>query len=123
MGIRSSSNPAPGAFPNTRWSIVLAACRPTPDSATALEAICRDYWYPLYAYVRRAGHSPHDAQDLTQAFFCRLLDKRLLEELRPAILHIIRNSMDHGIESPQDRLAAGKPRAGTIRITVRLRMA
>jgi len=79
MGNRSSTDGAPGVFPNTRWSVVLAARQPTPDSAAALEAICRYYWYPLYAYVRRAGHSPHDAQDLTQAFFCRLLDKRLLD--------------------------------------------
>jgi RNA polymerase sigma factor (sigma-70 family) len=44
-----------------------------------LEAVCRAYWYPLYAYIRRRGHSPHDAQDLTQEFFCRLLEKRWLD--------------------------------------------
>jgi RNA polymerase sigma-70 factor (ECF subfamily) len=44
-----------------------------------LEAICRAYWYPLYAYVRRCGQSPHDAQDITQEFFCRLLEKRWLD--------------------------------------------
>jgi RNA polymerase sigma-70 factor (ECF subfamily) len=44
-----------------------------------LEAICRAYWYPLYAYVRRCGQSAHDAQDLTQEFFCRLLEKRWLD--------------------------------------------
>ena len=58
----------------------LAATQPpSPESAAALEAICRAYWYPLYAYVRRCGQSPHDAQDLTQEFFCRLLEKRWLE--------------------------------------------
>src|SRR6185503_6319650 len=74
-----ASSEAPRAFPNTRWSVVLAAQQVSPESAAALEAICRAYWYPLYAYVRRCGQSPHDAQDLTQEFFCRLLEKRWLE--------------------------------------------
>jgi RNA polymerase sigma-70 factor (ECF subfamily) len=73
---------APRAFPNTRWSVVLAAQQVSPESATALEVICRTYWYPLYAYVRRCGQSPHDAQDLTQEFFCRLLEKRWLDSAR-----------------------------------------
>ena len=46
-----------------------------PQAAAAREALCRAYWRPLYAYIRRAGHPPHDAQDLTQAFFARLLEK------------------------------------------------
>jgi RNA polymerase sigma-70 factor (ECF subfamily) len=59
---------------------VLAATRtPSPESAAALEIICQAYWYPLYAYARRCGQSPHDAQDLTQEFFCRLLEKRWLD--------------------------------------------
>jgi len=66
-------------FPHTRWSVVLAATgRPSPASRAALEHICRGYWYPLYAFVRRSGHSPHDAQDLTQEFFRLLLEKRWL---------------------------------------------
>jgi RNA polymerase sigma factor (sigma-70 family) len=78
------SRDAPRVFPNTRWSVVLAAKRrPSPESAAALEAICRAYWYPLYAYVRRCGQSPPDAQDLTQEFFCRLLDKRWLDSANP----------------------------------------
>jgi len=61
-------------FVTTRWSVVLAAQdKSSPDSAAALEALCRAYWYPLYAYVRGSGRSPHDAQDLTQEFFARLL--------------------------------------------------
>jgi RNA polymerase sigma-70 factor (ECF subfamily) len=75
-----SSSDAPAWFPHTRWSQVLAATQqPSPESAAALEAICRAYWPPLYAYTRRCGHSPHDAQDLTQEFFARLLEKRWLE--------------------------------------------
>ena len=79
MDSHSDSSAAPRVFPNTRWSVVLATRQPTPESAAALETICQAYWYPLYAYIRRCGHSPHDAQDLTQAFFCRLFEKRLLD--------------------------------------------
>jgi len=84
MTSRESSRHAPRTFPNTRWSVVLAATqRPSPESAAALESICRDYWYPLYAYVRRSGQSAHDAQDLTQEFFRCLLEKRWLEDANP----------------------------------------
>ena len=71
----------PQAFPHTRWTLVLAAARtPSPESAAALEAICCAYWYPLYAFARRCGQSPADAQDLTQEFFRLLLEKRWLED-------------------------------------------
>jgi RNA polymerase sigma factor (sigma-70 family) len=67
-------------FVTTHWSVVLSARRKdSPQSAAALEALCRTYWYPLYAYVRRQGHSPPDAQDLTQEFFARLLQKDYLK--------------------------------------------
>ncbi len=56
-------------FATTHWSVVLAADRATPAEAhEALEKLCRAYWYPLYAYVRREGYDAHDAQDLTQGF-------------------------------------------------------
>src|SRR5258706_14029244 len=79
------SSEAPRLFPRTRWSLVLAATqRDSTESAAALEAICRAYWHPLYAYVRRCGQSPHDAQDLTQEFFRHLLAKRWLTSADPA---------------------------------------
>ncbi len=63
-------------FPATRWSVVAEACDPgEPESAAALEELCRNYWMPLYVAVRRFGHSPEDAKDLTQGFFARLLEK------------------------------------------------
>ena len=84
MSNQTSASEMPRTFPPTRWSVVLAATRaPSPESAAALEIICGSYWYPLYAYVRRCGQTPHDAQDLTQAFFCRLLEKRWLEGADP----------------------------------------
>lgn len=78
MSSETVSSEAQRVFPNTRWSVVLAAQQATPQAASALETLCRDYWYPLYAYVRRCGHSAHDAQDLTQEFFSKLLAKQWL---------------------------------------------
>jgi RNA polymerase sigma-70 factor (ECF subfamily) len=82
MSSQLTSGEAPRVFPPTRWSVVLAATqRPSPESAAALEAICNAYWYPLYVYIRRCGRSVHDAQDLTQEFFRRLLEKRWLDSV------------------------------------------
>lgn len=61
-------------FLQTRWSLVRqAAGFDSPESRAALENLCRAYWFPIYAFIRRHGHSPQDAQDLTQDFFARLL--------------------------------------------------
>lgn len=71
-----SQNPL---FATTHWSVVLEAGRPgSPDADRALAELCRVYWYPLYAYVRRFGHSPEASKDLTQEFFARLLEKNYI---------------------------------------------
>ena len=63
------------AFVTTHWSLVVSAGRnDTTQARNALEKLCRAYWFPIYAFVRRQGHNPHDAQDLTQEFFARLLE-------------------------------------------------
>ena len=68
-------------FATTHWSVVLTAGRAdTTRARDALARLCQVYWHPLYAYVRRLGHSPHDAQDLTQEFFARLLEKNYLSD-------------------------------------------
>ncbi len=68
-------SPHPCAFVTTQWSVVVAAGRgDTMQAHAALEKLCRSYWFPLYAYVRRRGHSVEDAQDLTQEFFARVLE-------------------------------------------------
>jgi len=70
-------------FATTHWTVVLTAGRRhTPQSDVALEELCRTYWYPLYAFVRRQGHTREDAEDLTQAFFSRFLAKNYLEKIR-----------------------------------------
>lgn len=66
----------PGEMPATRWSMVLEATEPVGPAREALEALVQSYWYPAYAFVRRLGRSHEDAQDLTQGFFARLLEKR-----------------------------------------------
>lgn len=71
------------ALPTTQWSLVLAASEPSSrDGAEALEALCRAYYYPLYAFVRRQGHDPEDAKDLIQEFFSRVCHKNYLGEAR-----------------------------------------
>ena len=66
-------------FATTQWSAVLTAGEDSsPEAHWALEQLCATYWYPLYAYVRRQGHSVEDAQDLTQEFFARLLEQKYL---------------------------------------------
>jgi RNA polymerase sigma-70 factor (ECF subfamily) len=71
-------------FQTTHWSVVLEAGRSDPANAPiAWSRLCQTYWYPLYAYVRRSGHSPEDAQDLTQEFFARLISKEHLQGLEP----------------------------------------
>src|SRR5436190_7130838 len=74
--------PTPEAiFTTTHWSVVLHAR--DDDDRAALETLCRDYWRPLYVLARRFGHSQHDAEDLVQAFFAKLLSKDWLHAAGP----------------------------------------
>jgi RNA polymerase sigma factor (sigma-70 family) len=74
----------PARFRTTRWSaILIAAESQMPGSQAALAELCRLYWYPLYAFARRRGYGPPDAQDLTQSFFLRLLENRALKQVHP----------------------------------------
>ena len=83
-GLEPGSDTSPRSFVTTHWSVVLAAGHSSvPGAQEALETLCRAYWYPLYVYVRRQGQSPHDAQDLTQEFFARLLEKKYLRLADP----------------------------------------
>ncbi len=74
-------------FPATRWSVIAAAGTGGDPAAarTALDEVCRLYWYPLYAFARRRGLGPEDAEDATQAFFASLLGTNLLGEADPAM--------------------------------------
>jgi RNA polymerase sigma-70 factor (ECF subfamily) len=94
-------------FATTRWSLVAAAGDPAaPESRQALADLCGQYWYPVYAYVRRRGYDRHKAEDLTQGFFARLLEKndlaaadrtrgRFRSFLLAACQHFLANQFDH----------------------------
>jgi RNA polymerase sigma factor (sigma-70 family) len=74
----------PARFQTTRWSAILVAAQSQlPGSQVALSQLCRLYWYPLYAFARRRGQGPIDAQDLTQGFFLHLLEHRALKRVEP----------------------------------------
>jgi RNA polymerase sigma factor (sigma-70 family) len=80
--MQATSQPGQKFLP-TRWTIVLTAGQEaSPQAQDALATLCRTYWYPIYAYIRRRGHSPPDAEDLTQEFFARLLEKHYLAGIR-----------------------------------------
>ena len=75
--------PKAAHFTTTHWSDVLAAAgNDAPQATAALEKLCQTYWYPLYAFVRRKGRTPEDAEDLTQGFFARLISRRDFEVVR-----------------------------------------
>ena len=78
---RDHGPPAEGAasFHTTRWTIVMRAAQSQAQGGqSALAELCRLYWYPLYIFARRRGHSPDDAQDLTQGFFLHVVEHRAL---------------------------------------------
>jgi RNA polymerase sigma-70 factor (ECF subfamily) len=72
-------------FQPTQWSLVRRAGYQSLESREALEELCRAYWFPIYAYIRRHGRGPHDAQDLTQDFFVRLLESNSIARADPRI--------------------------------------
>src|SRR5262245_53996566 len=87
MNRRSERDDPGGAerFCTTHWSVVLKARDAhDPDAHASLTHLCHTYWFPLYACVRRHGHPPADAQDLTQAFFAKLLEKEQIALADPA---------------------------------------
>ncbi len=81
---RGTAASAEQSFRTTHWSVVLAASDVhSPQSEAALEKLCRTYWFPIYSYIRRQGHGPCEAQDLTQEFFYKLLGSGSLRAVEP----------------------------------------
>jgi RNA polymerase sigma factor (sigma-70 family) len=76
---QTATTASDGWFRTTHWSVVLGAQADTKSSHVALATLCKTYWYPLYSFIRRSGHQPEDAQDLTQEFFARLVEKDYLK--------------------------------------------
>jgi RNA polymerase sigma-70 factor (ECF subfamily) len=106
-------------FATTRWSIVLAAGdQQSPDSQEALASLCKAYWYPVYAFVRRQGIDADQAQDLAQEFFTRFLEKRYLDVVDPnkgRFRSFLLTCCKHFLSNERDRAAALK-RGGAAKI-------
>jgi RNA polymerase sigma-70 factor (ECF subfamily) len=109
-------------FTTTHWSVVLTAGRAgSPEADKALEKLCCDYWYPLYAYARRRGYSPHDAQDLVQEFFARFLAKNYLAGLsaeRGKFRSFLLASLNNFLADQYDRATAAKRGGGKTPISL-----
>ena len=108
-----------GAFVTTHWSVVLSAGRSdTTRAQAALARLCQAYWYPLYAYVRRRGYAAHDAQDLTQEFFARLLEQNWLAQAdweRGRFRTFLLAALSHFLANEWDKARALK-RGGAVQI-------
>jgi RNA polymerase sigma factor (sigma-70 family) len=115
---RDHGPPAEGAasFHTTRWTIVMnAAQSQAPGGEFALAQLCRTYWYPLYMFSRRRGHSPDDAQDLTQSFFLHLLEQRALagvDRLKGKFRSFLLASFQNHLSDQADRARRIKRGAG-----------
>ena len=114
----TQSAPGDGTFVTTHWSVVLTAGRSdTTRARAALERLCATYWPPLYAYVRRRGHSPADAQDLTQEFFARLLEQKWVGDADPAkgrFRTFLLTALSRFLANEWDRVRAQKRGGGRI---------
>ncbi len=112
--------PEQNLFVTTRWSVVLKAKdKSLPGSAEALETLCRTYWYPIYALVRSLGHSPADAEDLTQEFFAKLLEKdylRIVEREKGRFRTFLRMALKRFLANEWDRIRAQKRGGALIHI-------
>jgi len=110
--------PCRSVFVTTHWSVVLTAGRSdTPRARAALETLCQNYWPPLYAYVRRRGHSVDEAQDLTQEFFLRLLEHNRVGTADPEkgrFRSFLLASMNHFLSDEWDKARAQKRGGGKV---------
>src|SRR5437660_8446724 len=117
---RQTMHTLPGSsqFPATRWTLVVAAGDPhRKEARSALVSLCENYWYPLYAYLRRRGCPPDQAQDLTQEFFIRVLEGRYLDRADPEkgrFRSFLLTSLKFFVADEHDRLREHKRGGGAI---------
>jgi RNA polymerase sigma-70 factor (ECF subfamily) len=110
----------PGAskFPTTRWTLVIAAGDPhRKEACSALVSLCENYWYPLYAYLRRRGYPADQAQDLIQEFFTRVLEGRYLDRADPEkgrFRSFLLTSLKFFVAHEEDRQRARKRGGGQL---------
>lgn len=122
MSPSGDDRPCGDYFVTTRWTVVLSAGRKSsPQSDRALGELCQTYWYPLYAYVRHRGHSKEDAEDLTQAFFARFLEKNYLEGLsaeRGKFRAFLLASLKHFLANEWDKSQTQKRGGGALHFSL-----
>lgn len=110
--------PSAQSFATTHWSLVVAARdRAAPQARAALAELCSAYWYPLYAYVRRQGHDPHQAHDLTQEFFTRFVEKDFLaavDQEKGKFRSFLLAACRHFLANERDRARAQKRGGGRV---------
>jgi RNA polymerase sigma-70 factor (ECF subfamily) len=113
---------ADGRFATTHWSLVLAAGQPgSPEAEDALARLCSLYWYPVFVYVRRQGHSADEAQDLTQGFFARLIEKSDLaaaDRNRGRFRSFLLSACQHFLSNQRDRARAQKRGGGLLPVSI-----
>ncbi|HEY3860677.1 MAG TPA: ECF-type sigma factor [Verrucomicrobiae bacterium] len=109
-------------FKTTHWSVVALAGRAqSPESAVALEKLCRTYWPPLYAFIRGKGYHEEDAQDLTQEFFARLLERnefQVVDSNKGKFRTFLLAALAHFLSNQRDRAAAAKRGGGQFTISL-----
>ena len=114
--MEASGRTAVAVFATTHWSVVLSAADSRSATAQeALEKLCRTYWYPIYAYLRRRGCGEHDAQDLTQGFFAQLLERRSIQSVereKGKFRSFLLASLNYYVADERDRANAQKRGGG-----------
>jgi DNA-directed RNA polymerase specialized sigma24 family protein len=123
-GEEGPTRPKQTRFPTTQWTaVVRAGCAGSAESDYALARLCEDYWFPLYVFVRRSGYNASDAEDLTQEFFARLLEKRCLATADPhrgRFRCFLLASLKHFLANEWDRGMARKRGGGVRRLSLDL---
>src|SRR5271163_4363040 len=112
------TQPGRSRFPATRWTLVVAAGDPhRTEARSALVSLCENYWYPLYAYLRRRGYPADQSQDLTQEFFMRVLEGRYLDRADPEkgrFRSFLLTSLKFFVADEEDRQRARKRGGGAV---------
>src|SRR5262249_3910596 len=113
---RESEDASPRVFATTHWSVVLAAAdHASPETEAALSRLCQSYWFPIYAFVRKRGYSPEQAQDLTQGFFAIFLEKDHVAKAareRGKFRSFLMTSVENFLRNENDRARAQKRGGG-----------